>query len=225
MLRWLQEQRSPRGSAAQPGRIRSAKAISPSASWWTATSRTSTRATTLFAGGPSAQDRPRCARRSEAERNREVILAGSGGQGLVVSGILLAEAAILEGKNVVQTASYGIATRGGLSLAEVIIDDAEIIFQQVQKPDCVLALSEAAVKVYQAWPAQGVPLLYDIALVEKRSGPNFLGCRFTGQPAIWAIPRARTSSLWQPWPPTRGRLPGGAWNGRSRSASAPASTT
>ena len=57
---------------------------------------------------------------SPARRHTEVILAGSGGQGLILSGILLAEAAMNEGRNVVQTQSYGIASRGGLSLAEVI---------------------------------------------------------------------------------------------------------
>ena len=79
-----------------------------------------------------------------ASAHREFILAGTGGQGLILAGILLAEAAILDGRNVVQTQSYGIASRGGLSQAEVIIDDEEIIFQQVRKPDCILALTEEA---------------------------------------------------------------------------------
>jgi 2-oxoglutarate ferredoxin oxidoreductase subunit gamma len=109
----------------------------------------------------------------------EVILAGTGGQGLILSGILLAEAAILEGKNVVQTQSYGIASRGGLSLAEVIIDNAEIVFQQVQKPDCILALTEEATKKYEAWAAKGVPILYDSTLVNARTAPNFTGYAFT----------------------------------------------
>jgi 2-oxoglutarate ferredoxin oxidoreductase subunit gamma len=109
----------------------------------------------------------------------EVILAGTGGQGLILAAILLADAAILDGRNVVQTQSYGIASRGGLSLAEVIIDDAEIIFQQVSRPDCVLALSEEAAAKYQGWTAQGVPLLYDSALVTARSGANVHGYGFT----------------------------------------------
>ena len=109
----------------------------------------------------------------------EVILAGTGGQGLILAAILLAEAAILDGRNVVQTQSYGIASRGGLSLAEVIIDDDEIVFQQVLKPDCVLALSEAAATKYEAWAAKDVTLLYDSALVKPRTGPNFYGCGFT----------------------------------------------
>ena len=111
--------------------------------------------------------------------HKEVILAGSGGQGLVLSAMLLAEAAMLEGKNVVQTQSYGIASRGGLSLAEVIIDEAEIIFQQVRKPDCVLALTEEAAQKYESWAAQGVPMFYDSTLAQARPGPNFHGHAFT----------------------------------------------
>ena len=111
--------------------------------------------------------------------HREFILAGTGGQGLILAGILLAEAAILDGRNVVQTQSYGIASRGGLSLAEVIIDDDEIIFQQVRKADCILALSEEAATKYEAWAARDVTLLYDSALVKPRTGPNFRGCGFT----------------------------------------------
>jgi 2-oxoglutarate ferredoxin oxidoreductase subunit gamma len=110
----------------------------------------------------------------------EIILAGSGGQGLVLSAMLLAEAALLEGKHVVQTQSYGIASRGGLSLAEVIIDEAEIIFQQVRRPDCVLALTEEATKKFESWAAKGVPVFYDSTLARERSGANLLGHPFTG---------------------------------------------
>ena len=113
------------------------------------------------------------------KQHSEIILAGTGGQGLILSGIILAEAAMLEGKNVVQTQSYGIASRGGLSLAEVIVDADEIIFQQVRAPDCVLALSEEAAKKYESWAAKGVPLLYDSTLAAARGGKNFIGRDFT----------------------------------------------
>jgi 2-oxoglutarate ferredoxin oxidoreductase subunit gamma len=109
----------------------------------------------------------------------EIILAGSGGQGLILSGIMLAEAAMLEGKNVVQTQSYGVASRGGLSLAEVVIDADEIIFQQVRKPDCVLALTEEAAKKYESWATRGVTLLYDNTLAAARSGEHCIGRDFT----------------------------------------------
>ena len=116
---------------------------------------------------------------SPARRHFEAILAGSGGQGLILSGILLAEAAMNEGRNVVQTQSYGIASRGGLSLAEVIVDDDEIVFQQVRRPDCVLALSEEAAAKFGGWAAKGVPVVYDDTIVAARSGEHFVGRPFT----------------------------------------------
>lgn len=116
---------------------------------------------------------------NETKERYEVILAGSGGQGLVVSGIMLAEAAILEGKNAVQTVSYGIATRGGFSMAGVIIDRDEIIFQEVQNADVVLALTEEAMEKFQGPSAQGTSIFYDTTLMKTRPGEHLYGHPFT----------------------------------------------
>ena len=113
------------------------------------------------------------------KERHEVIMAGSGGQGLVVSGIMLAEAAIIEGKNVVQTVSYGIATRGGFSMAEVIIDREEIIFQQVQHADVVLALTEEAMEKFQSLAGPGTEIFYDTTLLKERRGEHLYGHPFT----------------------------------------------
>ena len=115
----------------------------------------------------------------EDRKRYEVILAGSGGQGLVLSGIMLGEAAILEGKVVVQTQSYGIASRGGLSLAEVIMDHEEIIYQQVQEPDIILTLTEEALEKYAVWAEKGAPVFYDTTLAKARAGANLTGYPFT----------------------------------------------
>lgn len=108
----------------------------------------------------------------------EVILAGAGGQGLILSAMLLGEAAIREGKNVVQTQSYGIAARGGLSVAELIIDREEIIFQQVQKPDVILALTEKAVEQFAAFAERGSLIFCDTTSLPARQGVNFYGFPF-----------------------------------------------
>ncbi len=112
-------------------------------------------------------------------KRSEIVLAGSGGQGVLLSGTLLAEAAIQEGSNVVQTVSYGIATRGGTSMTEVIIDDDEIVFQQVEKPDVVLAMSPEAMTKYEGRAAEGALVLYDTTLVAERQGENLRGFPFT----------------------------------------------
>jgi 2-oxoglutarate ferredoxin oxidoreductase subunit gamma len=106
-----------------------------------------------------------------------VILAGSGGQGLVLSGVILGQAAILDGKNVVQTVSYGIASRGGFSQAEVIIDRDEIIYQQVEQPDIVLALTAEAMELYAGMARTRV--FYDSRLPAGADGPNLAGYPFT----------------------------------------------
>jgi 2-oxoglutarate ferredoxin oxidoreductase subunit gamma len=109
----------------------------------------------------------------------EVVLAGSGGQGLMSSGIMLGEAAIIEDKNVTQTTSYGIFQRGGLSIAEVIISEDEILYQRVQNPDIVLALNDEAMRIYAPLAEKGVFIFYDTTLVEKHEGDNLYGYPLT----------------------------------------------
>ena len=79
---------------------------------------------------------------------RELRLSGSGGQGLILAGIILAEAAIKDGLNALQSQSYGPEARGGASKAEVIISDDEINFPKVRKPDIILALTQKALDTY-----------------------------------------------------------------------------
>ena len=75
----------------------------------------------------------------------EIRLSGTGGQGLVLAGIILAEAAgIYEGKHVVQTVSYGPAARGGTSRADVVVSDREIDYPKAIGLDLLLAMSQMA---------------------------------------------------------------------------------
>lgn len=74
----------------------------------------------------------------------ELRLSGSGGQGLILAGIIIAEAAMLDGKNVVQTQSYGPEARLGASRSEVIISSKKIANPEVIQPDLLLCLSQDA---------------------------------------------------------------------------------
>jgi len=79
----------------------------------------------------------------------EVRLAGTGGQGMILAGIILAEAAALGAdKNVVQSQSYGPEARGGASKAEVIISDEQIDYPKVLQADLLLAMSQEACDKY-----------------------------------------------------------------------------
>src|SRR3989304_1279048 len=79
----------------------------------------------------------------------EVLIGGVGGQGVVLSGILLGTAATLfEGKQAVQTQSYSSELRGGSARAEVIISEEPVSDPQVRRPDILIALAEEAIPRY-----------------------------------------------------------------------------
>ena len=79
----------------------------------------------------------------------EIRLSGSGGQGIILSGIILAEAlGLYGGKFVAQTQSYGPEARGGASKAEVIVSDEEIDYPKTIKLDLLLAMNQKSCDEY-----------------------------------------------------------------------------
>ncbi|MDD3534741.1 MAG: 2-oxoacid:acceptor oxidoreductase family protein [Candidatus Cloacimonetes bacterium] len=81
-------------------------------------------------------------------KNYEIRLSGSGGQGLILAGIILARAAMYDGFKVTQTQSYGPESRGGSSRADVIINNREIYFPEATNFNCLLALTQEACDKY-----------------------------------------------------------------------------
>lgn len=102
------------------------------------------------------------------EERYEIRLAGTGGQGLILAGMILAEAAaIYDGRNAVQTESFGPEARGGSSKSEVIISDGEIHYPKVIQADLLLCMSqEACDKYYYDLKRDGI-LILDSAHVER----------------------------------------------------------
>jgi 2-oxoglutarate ferredoxin oxidoreductase subunit gamma len=87
--------------------------------------------------------------RSSPLQKTEIRLSGSGGQGLILAGLILAEAAaIYDGKNAVQTQSYGPEARGGSSKSEVIISNGEILYPKTTRLDYLLALNQESCDKY-----------------------------------------------------------------------------
>ncbi|MBM4289536.1 MAG: 2-oxoacid:ferredoxin oxidoreductase subunit gamma [Deltaproteobacteria bacterium] len=110
----------------------------------------------------------------------EVRLGGSGGQGIIVAGIILAEAAgIQEGKQVCQTQSYGPEARGGASKAEVVISEEEIDYPKAIKPDIVVAMNQKACDAYCQDIKPGGLLLVDATLVKDLPTPRAIALPFT----------------------------------------------
>jgi 2-oxoglutarate ferredoxin oxidoreductase subunit gamma len=110
----------------------------------------------------------------------QIILGGEGGQGLVLAGVILGEAAMLEDRQAAQTAAYGIASRGGFAKSEVIISDTDIEYPGVEEPDLVLALSQEAVDKYLGRVAPGCLLVYDYStIMAEDKGDNVIGLPLT----------------------------------------------
>ena len=79
----------------------------------------------------------------------EIRLSGAGGQGMILAGIIIAEAALHEdGLNVTQTQSYGPESRGGASRAEIVLSTDIIDFPKVIKPDILVSLTQEAYDKY-----------------------------------------------------------------------------
>jgi 2-oxoglutarate ferredoxin oxidoreductase subunit gamma len=92
----------------------------------------------------------------------EIRLSGEGGQGLVLAGKVLAEAAaIYDGKNATQSQSYGPEARGGASRSEVIISDVDIDYPKAVSIDLLLALTQESVNRYAKDIKDGGVLLVD----------------------------------------------------------------
>jgi len=77
----------------------------------------------------------------------EIRIGGSGGQGVVLAAQILGKAAVLDGKNALQTQAYGAEARGSLAKSEVIISDGKIGFPAVRKSDILVAMSQESLNV------------------------------------------------------------------------------
>jgi len=73
---------------------------------------------------------------------KEIRICGFGGQGIVLAGVILGEAAVRAGYRAVQTQSYGPEARGGAARSEVVIASGEIDYPRVLAPDVTVALSQ-----------------------------------------------------------------------------------
>lgn len=109
----------------------------------------------------------------------ELRFSGAGGQGLILAGVILAEAAsIYDGIQAVQSQSYGPEARGGASKSEVIISDGPIDYPKVTQCDALLALTQEAADKYSHDLKEGGVLLIDSDLVIREPKGNFQVTKF-----------------------------------------------
>jgi len=99
----------------------------------------------------------------------KVIMAGFGGQGVVLIGTLLAYAGMKQGKHTTFFPSYGAEMRGGTANCSVIVSDGEIASPVVGQPDCVVAMNVASLDKFEPALKPGGTLFVNSSLVEKRA--------------------------------------------------------
>ena len=110
----------------------------------------------------------------------EIRFGGSGGQGIILAAVILAEAAaVYDGKKVCQTQSYGPEARGGKSKAEVVISDHEIDYPKVIQMDLFLAMNQVALDAYFFDFKPNGLLLVDSTFVEQMPTSRVIAIPFT----------------------------------------------
>ncbi len=116
----------------------------------------------------------------------EIRIAGFGGQGIILAGIVLGQAAIHEGKKAVQTQSYGAETRGGAALSEVVISNERIDYPKVISADIAITMSQESFEKYGSDTKIGGALFVDADLVTSISAAN--------RAAIYRVPATKLAA-------------------------------
>lgn len=104
----------------------------------------------------------------------EIRLSGAGGQGLILIGKILAEAAaIYDGKNATQSQSYGPEARGGASRSEVILSDGDIDYPKATNIDLLVAMTQEAADKYASDVKDDGIIIVDSGFVKNLPKGNF----------------------------------------------------
>lgn len=96
-----------------------------------------------------------------ANRDIQLRLSGSGGQGLILSGRVLAAALVQEGKRTAQSQSYEPTSRGGLSRSDLVIGDEIPDYPLVTALDYLVILDDCAAEVSTSVLRPGATVLSD----------------------------------------------------------------
>lgn len=105
----------------------------------------------------------------------QIIIAGFGGQGIMLMGQFLAYAGMLEGKNVSWLPSYGPEMRGGTANCNVIISDEPVASPIVTEATAVMAMNRPSLDRFEGAVVRGGLLLINSSLVDKKASREDIG--------------------------------------------------
>lgn len=98
---------------------------------------------------------------------KEVLISGFGGQGIVLAGNILGKAAAIhDQRHATLTQSYGPEARGGSCSAQVVISDEEILFPYVERPQVMVCMSQEGYTKNVSSLVSGGILIWDSDLVK-----------------------------------------------------------
>jgi 2-oxoglutarate ferredoxin oxidoreductase subunit gamma len=103
-----------------------------------------------------------------------ITIAGSGGQGIVVVGNLIARACVIEGKNVSGWVAYGAEMRGGTANATVVVSTEEIACPFVETPDMAIILNQPSLERFESDIAEGGLVLLNTSMIQRPVGRDDL---------------------------------------------------
>ena len=109
---------------------------------------------------------------------REIKIGGFGGQGVILSGMIIGKAAALfDNRNATLIQSFGPEARGSACSAQVIVGDETILYPYVTKPDILVLMSQEACERFLPELDPNGTLLYEQDLVRLPHTPSTLTVR------------------------------------------------
>ena len=104
----------------------------------------------------------------------KIIIAGFGGQGIILTGKLLAYSAMREGKEVTHFPSYGAEVRGGTCNCSVIISDKAIASPVVSEPDVALVFNQPSKNKFESKCKGDSKIILNKSLIDNKVARNDL---------------------------------------------------
>ncbi len=101
--------------------------------------------------------------------NKQILIAGFGGQGILFSGKFLAYEGLIDGKEVSWLPSYGPEMRGGTANCSIIISDTKIGSPIVDNPDVLIAMNAPSFDKYISEVTPGGQVFVDSSLISKKT--------------------------------------------------------
>jgi len=109
---------------------------------------------------------------------RSVVIAGFGGQGVILAGKILAQAGMDHGLEVTWLPSYGPEMRGGTANCTVVLSDEPVGSPIVDEPSALIAMNRPSLDKFEQTIASGGAVVVNSSLVDRQASRDDLDARY-----------------------------------------------